>query len=228
MLGTCGPAGGSWRESGASSRPPSESQAARLSREPPARFSLAIQPWTAVAVTRSCRAVVRAGSRPSSPTAQPPPRRIMTGKWLASDWQVTGKWPAPVNFGLGRSFAAAILPQLFGTNPRSHHKGATSRVPAGDQQLPVLCHCQLGQTSLHLYVWNDYMIHGAYGLTGIWSYIGEFIHRVSEFLHEFVHILIQIYAYEFVIAVLNLWVRFQDDKILIGIHDWKCRRTQYS
>ena len=29
---------------------------------------------------------------------------------------------------LGRRFAAALLPRLFGTNPRSHHKGATGRV----------------------------------------------------------------------------------------------------
>ena len=46
---------------------------------------------------------------------------------------------------LGWRFAAALLPRLFGTNPRSHHKGATSRVRTGDQRLPVLCHCQLGQ-----------------------------------------------------------------------------------
>ena len=46
---------------------------------------------------------------------------------------------------LGRRFAAALLPRLFGKNPRSHHKGATSRVRTGDQRLPVLCHCQLGQ-----------------------------------------------------------------------------------
>ena len=29
----------------------------------------------------------------------------------------------------GRRFATALLPLLFGTNPRSHHKGATGRVP---------------------------------------------------------------------------------------------------
>ena len=45
----------------------------------------------------------------------------------------------------GRRFAAALIPRLFGTNPRSHHKGATGRVRTGDQRLPVLCHCQLGQ-----------------------------------------------------------------------------------
>ena len=47
--------------------------------------------------------------------------------------------------GGGRRFAAALLPRLFGKNPRSHHKGATGRVRTGDQRLPDLCHCQLGQ-----------------------------------------------------------------------------------
>ena len=46
---------------------------------------------------------------------------------------------------VGRRCAAALLPRLFGKNPRSHHKGATGRVRTGDQRLPVLCHCQLGQ-----------------------------------------------------------------------------------
>ena len=46
---------------------------------------------------------------------------------------------------IGRRFAAVLLPRLFGTNPRSHHKGATGRVRTGDQRLPFLCHCQLGQ-----------------------------------------------------------------------------------
>ena len=45
----------------------------------------------------------------------------------------------------GLRFSAALLPLLFGTNPRSHHKGATCRVWTGDQLLPVLCHCQFGQ-----------------------------------------------------------------------------------
>ena len=36
---------------------------------------------------------------------------------------------------VGRRFAAALLPRLFGTNPRSlaHHKGATGRVTNGFQ-----------------------------------------------------------------------------------------------
>ena len=46
---------------------------------------------------------------------------------------------------LGLRFAAALLPRLVGTNPRSHHKGATGRVRTGDQLLPILCHCQLGK-----------------------------------------------------------------------------------
>ena len=41
-------------------------------------------------------------------------------------------------------FAAALLPRLFGTNPRSHHKCSTARVRTADQRLPVLCHCKLG------------------------------------------------------------------------------------
>ena len=44
---------------------------------------------------------------------------------------------------IGRRFAAALLPRLFGKNPRSHHKGATDRVRTGDQRLPILCHCQV-------------------------------------------------------------------------------------
>ena len=44
----------------------------------------------------------------------------------------------------GPRFAAALLPLLFGTSPRSHHKGATGRIRTGDQQLPVLFHCRLG------------------------------------------------------------------------------------
>ena len=48
---------------------------------------------------------------------------------------------------LGQRFAAALLPRLrlFGKNPRSHRKGSTGRVWTGDELLPVLCHCQLGQ-----------------------------------------------------------------------------------
>ena len=45
---------------------------------------------------------------------------------------------------LGRRFAAALSPRLFGTNPRSHHQGATGRVRTGDQRLPVLRRCRLG------------------------------------------------------------------------------------
>ena len=61
---------------------------------------------------------------------------------------------------IGRRFAAALLPRLFGTNPRSHHKGATDRVWTGDQRLPVLCHCQLGQT-IAIPGWNM-------GLNSMW------------------------------------------------------------
>ena len=52
---------------------------------------------------------------------------------------------APIK--VGWRYATALLPQLFGNlkNPRSNHKGATGRVRTGNQLLPVLCHCQLGQ-----------------------------------------------------------------------------------
>ena len=36
-------------------------------------------------------------------------------------------------------------PIFAAKNPRSQHKGATGRVRTRDQQLPILCHCQLGQ-----------------------------------------------------------------------------------
>ena len=48
--------------------------------------------------------------------------------------------PAAAKPDLGRRFAAALLPRLFGTNPRSHHKGATGRVRTGDQRLPRFNH----------------------------------------------------------------------------------------
>ena len=51
---------------------------------------------------------------------------------------------------VGRRFATALLPRQFGKNPRSHHKGATSRVRTGNQRLPVLCHCQLGQDKVYI------------------------------------------------------------------------------
>ena len=54
-------------------------------------------------------------------------------------------WHCQADTKIGRRFAAALLPRLFGTNPWSHHKGATGRVQTGDRRLPVLCHCQLGQ-----------------------------------------------------------------------------------
>ena len=40
----------------------------------------------------------------------------------------TGLYCYALVYMLGQRFSAALLPQLFGTNPRSHHKGATGRV----------------------------------------------------------------------------------------------------
>ena len=56
----------------------------------------------------------------------------------------------------GRRFTTALLPLLFGKNPRSHHKGALWRVWTGDQQLSVLCHFQLGQDIPYLYAYKSY------------------------------------------------------------------------
>ena len=39
---------------------------------------------------------------------------------------------------VGRRFAAALLPRLFGKNPRSHHKGPTSRVRTGNLKHTLL------------------------------------------------------------------------------------------
>ena len=36
---------------------------------------------------------------------------------------------------LGQRFAAALIPRLFGKNPRSHHNGITGKVPTGNQRL---------------------------------------------------------------------------------------------
>ena len=58
------------------------------------------------------------------------------------------------NNAVGRRFATALLPRLFGMNPRSHHKGATGRVRTGDQRLPVLCHCHLDKTSPYIMLFN--------------------------------------------------------------------------
>ena len=84
---------------------------------------------------------------------------------------------------IGRRFAAALLPRLFGSNPRSHHKGATGRVRTGDQQLPGLCHCQLAsrtRSPLHYDYMNSYVykfIINSYIWIHIWIYVNEFIHK---------------------------------------------------
>ena len=72
---------------------------------------------------------------------------------------LTAKFDWPI---LGRRFAAALLPRLFWKNPRSHHKGATSRVRTGDQLLPVLCHCQLVIDIIAFEInwrWNIFSLH---------------------------------------------------------------------
>ena len=99
-----------------------------------------------------------------------------------------------MNSHVGWRLAAALLPQLFGKNSTSHHKGATGRVWTGDQLLPVLCHCQLGQdipssTWIHIIIsymnsYNDYniWIHTNYEFIPFFLYMNSYVH---EFVYEF-------------------------------------------
>ena len=52
---------------------------------------------------------------------------------------------------LGRRFAAALLPRLFGTNPRSHHKGATGRFELETNGFQFYAIANLDKTSLILF-----------------------------------------------------------------------------
>ena len=60
------------------------------------------------------------------------------------------------NYVIGLRFAAALLPLLFGTNPRSHHKGATDRVRMETNCFQFYTIANLDKTSLITYVmsWN--------------------------------------------------------------------------
>ena len=49
-----------------------------------------------------------------------------------------------------RRFAAALLPRLFGKNPRSHHKGATGRFELETNGFQFYAIANLDKTSLHL------------------------------------------------------------------------------
>ena len=77
---------------------------------------------------------------------------------------------------IGLRFAAALLPRLFGSNPSSHHKGATGRVQTGDQLLPGLCHCQLGQDMPYTMIIWIHMSINSYIWIHIWIYVYEFIY----------------------------------------------------
>ena len=86
--------------------------------------------------------------------------RINISNWFGLsaevDYAMLNLAPAAVLVvGRTRRFAAALLPRLFGKNPRSHHKGTTGRVRTGDQRLPVQCHCQLGQDIPGLVIPHD-------------------------------------------------------------------------
>ena len=60
--------------------------------------------------------------------------------WTASIWDNIARAEVRSSF-----ITTTHWVRLFGKNPRSHHKGSTGRVWTGDELLPVLCHCQLGQ-----------------------------------------------------------------------------------
>ena len=66
--------------------------------------------------------------------------------------QHDSKWLFSVANCLGWRFAAALLPQLFGKNPRSHHKGATGRVRTEDQRFQFYAIANLDKTSLKIRV----------------------------------------------------------------------------
>ena len=50
---------------------------------------------------------------------------------------------------IGQRFAAALLPRLFGKNPRSHHKGATCRVQLETNSFQFYAIANLDKTSSH-------------------------------------------------------------------------------
>ena len=61
---------------------------------------------------------------------------------------------------IGRRFAAALLPRLFGTNPRSHHKGATGRFELETNCFQFYAIANLDKTSLQRYtMWTPLSCH---------------------------------------------------------------------
>ena len=57
---------------------------------------------------------------------------VCVGVWWWVYKAGIGAGPISIPRSLGRGLAAALLPRLFGTKPRLHHKGATGRVRTGD------------------------------------------------------------------------------------------------
>ena len=100
-------------------------------------------------------------------------------------------------FMLGRRFAAALLPRLFGKNPRSHHKGATGRVRTGD---------------------HGFQLYAMLMKSDSWIQIGynEFLYLNSytyEFIHEF-----WICSYAWIHTRMNSYIHFIYVFICIWIH----------
>ena len=121
---------------------------------------------------------------------------------------------------VGRRFAAALIPRLFG-KPRSHYKGATGRVRTGDQLLPVLCHCQLGQDSISVcniakieQYWHQYMKNlnchwlqpeGCLSLiAGLQIHLEPWYPRFDIWNHE-TYVFIYKWSYEFIVY-MNLYM----------------------
>ena len=127
---------------------------------------------------------------------------------------------------IGRRFAAALLPRLFGTNSRSHHKGATGRVRTGDQLRPGLCHCQLGQDILtYEFIWffsnmnihefiYSWMIISYMNSSRLWihmiiSYMNSNIMNSFAWIYTWIHV-----TYEFI------WFFLHMNSNVLWIHIW--------
>ena len=76
----------------------------------------------------------------------------------------------------------SFITTLFGTNPRSHHKGATDRVRTGDQLLPVLCYCQHGQDIPNTSTSKLCNTSGLYTyILGMWNFIAVMLMVIYYF-----------------------------------------------
>ena len=115
-----------------------------------------------------------------------------------------------IHTNIGQRLATALLPRLFGMNPRSHHKGATGRVQTGDQLLPVLCHCQLGQ---YTYIYKDTKICTIIYIEYIWF--------LCKIIHTNIHTFIRTQQYR-QLYVQNTYDLESKVNMCIYIHEKNC------